>query len=222
MNNKLPHLPKINKNKLVICINKDKLRDPNFLSSLKKPRNIYILSILLHNEIVQMKKNNSIQLPISELQKIYKIFRGESQENIIQFLEELNKDFFKYYNLDLKDRILYYNIEQSFFNIEEHNIFINICLLKNLKINSQKIILYLFSLGKHAKYLNLYFIANITNEDINDLKKATRMAKVIFNTLLKNNFIKSYFFDRNKKTFYIKMGDIKTKEFNLSLPDKIF
>ena len=72
--NELPQLPKIDKNKLIILLNQNAVRDTNFIRSFEKPRDFYLFSILLHNEIIRTKENRTIEISIKELQEKYKIF----------------------------------------------------------------------------------------------------------------------------------------------------
>ncbi len=57
--NEIPQLPKIEKNKLIILLNQNAVRDTNFIRSFEKPRDFYLFSILLHNEIIKKKRKRN-------------------------------------------------------------------------------------------------------------------------------------------------------------------
>ncbi|ATI47108.1 hypothetical protein [Vibrio parahaemolyticus] len=209
--NELPQLPKIEKNKLIILLNQNAVRDTNFISLFEKPRDIYLFSILLHNEIIRTKENRKIEMNIKELQETYKIFRGESKYDLMDFLNQINNEIFSYFVLDKENEILTYNIKPDYFDTNSNTFFVNICLLKGLKINSQKIALYLISMGPHAKYLHLSHIAKLLDIDDKSQKLKQKSANTAIETLSKNNFIKDTNYDRSKKKFYFKMEDIKLK-----------
>lgn len=65
--NELPQLPKVEKNKLIILLNQNAVRDANFIRSFEKPRYFYLFSILLHNEIIRIKEKRIIEISIKEL-----------------------------------------------------------------------------------------------------------------------------------------------------------
>ena len=104
--NELPQLPKIEKNKLIILLNQNAVRDTNFIRSFEKPRDFYLFSILLHNEIIRTKENITIEVSIKELQEKYKIFRGESKYDLMNFLW-LAKEIFPLVNQPSSVTILY-------------------------------------------------------------------------------------------------------------------
>ena len=116
--NELPQLPKIEKNKLIILLNQNAVRDTNFISSFEKPRDFYLFSMLLHNEIIRTKENRKIEISIKELQEKYKIFRGESKYELMDFLNQINNE------------ILNYNIKPDYFDANSNTFFVNVCLLK--------------------------------------------------------------------------------------------
>lgn len=209
--NELPQLPKIEKNKLIILLNQNAVRDTNFIRLFEKPRDIYLFSILLHNEIIRTKENRKIEMNIKELQETYKIFRGESKYDLMDFLNQINNEIFSYFVLDKENEILTYNIKPDYFDTNSNTFFVNICLLKGLKINSQKIALYLISMGPHAKYLHLSHIAKLLDIEDKSQKLKQKSANTAIETLSKNNFIKDTNYDRSKKKFYFKMEDIKLK-----------
>jgi hypothetical protein len=142
---------------LIILLSQESVRDIAFISLFDKPRDIYIFSVLLHNEITKTKNNSDVEISIKELQETYKIFRGESKDDLFDFLNCLDKNIFSIYLLNEEKEILSYNIKSEYFDPKMKTFYLNVCLLKKLKINSQKIALYLISLGPHAKYLNLVF-----------------------------------------------------------------
>ncbi|EOW9355799.1 hypothetical protein ACOB62_001758 [Vibrio cholerae] len=209
--NELPQLPKIEKNKLIILLNQNAIRDTNFIRSFVKPRDFYLFSILLHNEIIRTKENRIIEMSIKELQEKYKIFRGESKYDLMDFLNQINNEIFSYFVLDKENEILTYNIKPDYFDTNSNTFFVNICLLKGLKINSQKIALYLISMGPHAKYLHLSHIAKLLDIEDKSQKLKQKSANTAIETLSKNNFIKDTNYDRSKKKFHFKMEDIKLK-----------
>lgn len=200
-------------------LSQESVRDISFISLFDKPRDIYIFSVLLHNEITRTKNNSDVEISIKELQETYKIFRGESKDDLFDFLNSLDNNIFSIYLLNKETGILSYNIKSEYFDPKMKTFYLNVCLLKKLKINSQKIALYLISLGPHAKYLNLAFIATLLGIEHKDQKLKQKAAKTAFDTLLKYNFIKSYDYDRKKKIFYFKMADLKLKEIVQDLPD---
>ncbi|EOX4179363.1 hypothetical protein ABLA51_19840 [Vibrio parahaemolyticus] len=210
--NELPQLPKIKKNKLIIFLNQNAVRDTNFIKSFEKPRDFYLFSMLLHNEIIRTKENRAIEISIKELQETYKIFRGESKYDLMDFLNQINNEIFSYFVLDKENEVLIYNIKPDYFDINSNTFFVNICLLKRLKVNSQKIALYLMSMGPHAKYLHLSHIAKLLDIEDKSQKLKQKSAKTAIETLSKHNFIKDTKYDRSKKVFYFKMEDLKLKE----------
>ena len=217
--NELPQLPKIEKNKLIILLNQNAVRDTNFIRSFEKPRDFYLFSILLHNEIIRTKENRNIEISIRELQETYKIFRGESKYDLMDFLNQINNEIFSYFVLDKENEILNYNIKPDYFDTNSNTFFVNICLLKGLKINSQKIALYLMSMGPHAKYLHLSHISKLLDIEDKSQKLKQKSANTAIETLSKHNFIKDTKYDRSKKVFYFKMEDHKLKEIIKDLPD---
>ena len=202
-------------------LSQESVRDINFISLFDKPRDIYIFSVLLHNEITKTENNSDIEISIKELQETYQTFRGESKDNLFDFLNSLDNNIFSIYLLNKETGILSYNIKSEYFDPKVKTFFLNVCLLKKLKINSQKIALYLISLGPHAKYLNLAFIATLLGIEHKEQKLKQKAAKTAFDTLLKYNFIKNYDYDRKKRIFYFKMADLKLKEIIQDLPDKL-
>ena len=88
-----------------------------------------------------------IEIGIKELQETYKIFRGESKFDLMDFLNQINNEVFSFFVLDKENEILTYNIKPDYFDTNSNTFFVNVCLLKGLKINSQKIALYLMSMG---------------------------------------------------------------------------
>ncbi|MDF5483149.1 hypothetical protein P3672_17695 [Vibrio parahaemolyticus] len=210
--NELPQLPKIEKNKLIILLNQNAVRDTNFIRSFEKPRDFYLFSILLHNEIIRKKENRTIEISIKELQETYKIFRGESRYDLMDFLNQINNEIFSYFVLDKENEILTYNIKPDYFDTNSNTFFVNACLLKGLKINSQKIALYLMSMGPHAKYLHLSHIAKLLSIEDKSQKLKQKSANTAMETLSKYNFIKDINYFRSKKIFYFKMENIKIKE----------
>lgn len=217
--NELPQLPKIEKNKLIILLNQNAVRDTNFIRSFEKPRDFYLFSILLHNEIIKKKENRIIEIGIKELQEKYKIFRGESKYDLMDFLNQINNEVFSFFVLDKENEILTYNIKPDYFDTNSNTFFVNVCLLKGLKINSQKIALYLMSMGPHAKYLHLSHIAKLLNIEDKTQKLKQKSANTAIDTLSKHSFIKDTKYDRSKKVFYFKMEDPKLKEIIKDLPD---
>ncbi|MCP4412619.1 MAG: hypothetical protein GY808_08660 [Gammaproteobacteria bacterium] len=206
---------------MIILLSQESVRDTAFISLFDKPRDIYIFSVLLHNEITKTKNNSDIEISIKELQETYKIFRGESKYDLFDFLNSLDNNIFSMYRLNKETEVLSYNIKSEYFDPEMKTFYLNVCLLKKLKINSQKIALYLISLGPHAKYLNLAFIATLLGIEHKEQKLKQKAAKTAFETLLKYHFIKSYNYDRKKRIFYFKMEDLKLKEIIQDLPDKL-
>lgn len=219
--NELPQLPKVEKNKLIILLNQNAVRDTNFIKSFEKPRDLYLFSILLHNEVIRTKGNITIEMGIRELQETYKVFRGESKYDLMDFLNKINNEIFSYYTLDKENEILTYNIKPNFFDKNSNTFFVNICLLKGLKINSQKIALYLMSMGPHANYLHLSHIGKLLNIEDKSQKLKQKSANTAINTLSKHNFIKDVKYDRSKKIFHFKMKDLKLKEMIKKLPDDL-
>ncbi len=209
--NELPQLPKIEKNKLIILLNQNAVRDTNFIRSFEKPRDFYLFSILLHNEIIRTKENITTEISIKELQEKYKIFRGESKYDLMDFLNQINNGIFSYFVLDKENETLTYNIKPNYFDTNSNTFFVNVCLLKGLKINSQKIALYLLSMGPHAKYLHLSHIAKLLDIESKGQKLRQKSAKTVINTLSKHNFIKDNGYNRDKKIFYFCMGHSKSK-----------
>lgn len=120
---------------------------------------------------------------------------------------------------DKENEILTYNIKPEYFDTNNNTFFVNICLLKGLKINSQKIALYLMSMGPHAKYLHLSHMAKLLNIEDKNQKLKQKLANTAIDTLSKHNFIKDTKYDRSKKTFHFKMEDLKLKEIIKDLPD---
>jgi hypothetical protein len=217
--NELPQLPKIEKNKLIILLNQNAVRDTNFIRSFEKPRDFYLFSILLHNEIIRKKENRKIEMSIKELQEKYKIFRGESKYDLMDFLNQINNEIFSFFILDKENEILTYNIKPDYFDTNSNTFFVNVCLLKGLKINSQKIALYLMSMGPHAKYLHLSHIAKLLSIESKSQKLKQKSANTAIETLSKHNFIKDTNYNRNKKIFYFRMADLKLKEITQDLTD---
>jgi hypothetical protein len=206
---------------LIILLSQESVRDIAFISLFDKPRDIYIFSVLLHNEITNTKNNSDVEISIKELQETYKVFRGESKYDLFDFLNSLDNNIFSMYLLNKETEILSYNIKSEYFDPKMKTFYLNVCLLKKLKINSQKIALYLISLGPHAKYLNLAFIATLLGIEHKEQKLKQKAAKTAFETLLKYNFIKNYDYDRKKRIFYFKMADLKLKEIIQDLPDTL-
>ncbi|MCJ0814284.1 hypothetical protein [Vibrio vulnificus] len=215
--NELPYIPKIEKNKLIILLTQKSARSVDFLKLFNKPRELYIFSILLHNEIVKQKNKENIEISIKELQNKYKMFRGESINDLMSYLNELPNDMFYSYNLDKENRYLSYNIKQEYFNYNEKTFFLNVTLLKGLKPNSQRILLFLMSMGPRAKYLHISHMATILGIENKSHKLKQKSTKAVIETLLKYKFIKSYTYNRNKKCFYINMENIQTTELLKSL-----
>ncbi|ELB2167386.1 hypothetical protein QNZ92_004032 [Vibrio parahaemolyticus] len=210
--NELPQLPKVERNKLIILLNQNVVRDTNFIRSFEKPRDFYLFSILLHNEIIRTKENRTIEISIKKLQETYKTFRGESKYDLMDFLNQINNEIFSYFVLDKEKEILTYNIKPVYFDTNSNTFFVNACLLKGLKINSQKIALFLMSMGPHAKYLHLSHIARLLDIEGKSQKLKQKSANTAIDTLSKHNFIKDTKYDRSKKIFYFKMEDLKLKE----------
>lgn len=215
--NELPQLPKISKNKLIILLNQKAVRDIDFLKLFNKPRDLYLFSILLHNEITRTKENKNIEINIQDVQKKYKYIRGESKYDLIDFLNNINHGIFSYYDLDKDKEILFYKIRSDIYDTKSNTFFLNVFLLKGLKLNSQKIALYILSMGKHAKYLHISHISKLLNIDDKSNKLKHKAVKTAIKTLEKHDFLKSCEYDREKKVFNIKVGDIKTKELSQSL-----
>lgn len=134
----------------------------------------------------------------------------------------MNNELFSYYILDKENDTLTYNIKPDFFDTNGNTFFVNSCLLKGLKINSQKIALYLMSIGPHAKYLHLSHIAKLLDIEDKSQKLKQKSANTVIETLSKHNFIKETNYDRSKKAFYFKMEDLKLKEIIQDLPDALF
>ncbi|WP_194165449.1 hypothetical protein, partial [Vibrio parahaemolyticus] len=174
--------------------------------------------ILLHNEIIKKKENGTIEISIKKLQETYKIFRGESKYDLMDFLNQINNEIFSYLSLDKENELLTYNIKPDYFDTNSNTFFVNACLLKGLKINSQKIALYLISMGPHAKYLHLSHIAKLLDIEDKSQKLKQKSANTAIETLSKHNFIKDTKYDRSKKIFYFKMEDLKLKEIIKDLP----
>ncbi|WP_100752573.1 hypothetical protein [Vibrio salilacus] len=219
--NELPQLPKVKKNKLIILLNQNAVRDTNFIRSFGKPREFYLFSILLHNEITRTKENRTIEISIKELQEKYKIFRGESKYDLMDFSNQINNEIFSYFVLDKENETLNYNVKTDYFDTNSNTFFVNVCLLKRLKIHSQKIALYLMSMGPHAKYLHLSHIAKLLDIEGKSQRLKQKSANIAIETLSKHNFIKDSKYDRSKKIFYFKMEDLKLKEIIQDLPDFI-
>lgn len=209
----------MNKYKLIILLNQNKVRDTNFIRSFKKPRDFYLFSILLHNEIIRTKENRTIEISIKEPQEKYKIFRGKSKYDLMDFLNQINDEIFSYFILDKENELLTYNLKPDYFDINSNTFFVNVCLLKGLKINSQKIALYLMSMGPHAKYLHLSHIAKLLDIEDKSQKLKQKSANIAIETLSKHNFIKDTKYDRSKKIFHFKMKDPKLKELIQDLPE---
>ncbi|MEZ9567224.1 hypothetical protein AB4226_19185, partial [Vibrio artabrorum] len=114
------------------------------------------------------------------------------------------------------------NIKPDYFDINSNTFFVNVCLFKGLKINSQKIALYLMSMGPHAKYLHLTHIAKLLDIEDKCQKLKQKSANTAIETLSKHNFIKDTNYDRSKEIFYFKMEDLKLKEIIKDLPDSLF
>ena len=55
-------------------LSQESVRDINFISLFDKPRDIYIFSVLLHNEITKTKNNTDIEISIKELQETSALF----------------------------------------------------------------------------------------------------------------------------------------------------
>lgn len=217
--NELPQLPKIEKNKLIILLNQNAVRDTNFIRSFEKTRDFYLFSILLHNEIIRTKENRAIDISIKELQETYKIFRGESKYDLMDFLNQINNEIFSFFILDKENEILTYNIKPDYFDTNSNTFFVNVCLLKGLKINSQKIALYLMSMGPHAKYLHLSHIAKLLDIEEKSQKLKQKSANTAIETLSKHNFIKDAMYVRKQKIFYFKMEDIRVREIMKNIDD---
>lgn len=176
---------------------------------------------MLHNEIIRTKENGKIEISIKELQEKYKIFRGESKYNLMNFLNQINNEIFSFFILDKENEVLTYNIKSDYFDTNSNTFFFNACLLKGLKINSQKIALYLISMGPHAKYLHLSHIAKLLGIEDKSQKLKQKSANTAIETLSKHNFIKNTKYERCKKVFYFKMEDLKIKELIQDLPDNL-
>lgn len=210
--NELPQLPKVEKSKLIVLLNQNTVRDTNFIRLFEKPRDFYLFSILLHNEIIRTKENRKIEISITELQETYKIFRGESKYDLMDFLNKINNEIFSFFILDKENETLTYNIKPDYFDTNSNTFFVNVCLLKGLKINSQKIVLYLMSMGPHAKYLHLSHIAKLLGIEDKSQKLKQKSANTAMKTLSRHNFIKDINYFRSKKVFHFKMENIKIKE----------
>lgn len=218
----LPQLPKIEKNRLIILLNQNSVRNPSFIELFEKPRDIYLFSILLHNEIIRTRENKPIEISMKELQEKYKIFRGESKFDLMDYLNQLTNDIFSYYMLDKEKEIFTYHIKPDFFDTSGNTFFLNVCLLKGLKINSQKISIYLISMGPHARYLHLSHIVRLLGIESKEQKLKQKTAKMTMETLEKYDFIRDSEYDRRQKIFYFKMKDLKLKKLIQDLPSDLY
>ncbi|WP_318512857.1 hypothetical protein [Photobacterium leiognathi] len=134
----LPRLPKIKKDKIVIFLNQKNVRNIDFLKMFEKPRDIYLFSILLNHEIEKTIEKKDVIIEINELQQKYKNIRGESKYDLMIYLNNMNNSIFTNYILDKEKETLSYNIISEIYDQSDNTFFLNISLLKGLKINSQK------------------------------------------------------------------------------------
>lgn len=213
----LPKLPKISKDKLIILLNQKAIRNVDFLKLFDKPRDFYLFSILLNNEITKITEKQEINIEIKELQKKYKNIRGESKYDLMIFLNEMHNDIFDKYHLDKEKELLIYNIRTDIYDKNDDTFFLNVSLLKGLKINSQKIAIYILSMGRYANYLHISHISKILNIDEKSNKLKHKAIKTALETLERHGFLTVMGYDKVRKIFKIKVGDIKTKELIQSL-----
>lgn len=205
-------LPKITKEKIIISLNQKSARDTDFLRLFEKPRDIYLFSILLNHEITNRIEHEEMLIEMNELQKKYKHIRGESRYDLMEYLNYMNMGIFSNYKLDKEKQILTYNINPNFYDSTENTFFLNIALLKGLKINSQKIAVYILSMGKYANYLHTSHVSRILRIEEKSNKLKHKSIKMALETLEKYGFLSITGYDRTKKVFKIKVEDIKIKE----------
>ncbi|MDE1310148.1 hypothetical protein MCX36_06760 [Vibrio aestuarianus] len=187
---------------------------------------IYYVAMISHQGLIRIflrtKENRTIEISIRALQETYKIFRGESKYDLMDFLNQINNEIFSYFILDKENETLTYNIKPDYFDVNSNTFFVNVCLFKGLKINSQKIALYLMSMGPHAKHLHLSHIAKLLDIEGKSQKLKQKSVNTAIETLSKHNFIKDNHYDRSKKAFYFKMEDLKLKELIQDLPKNFY
>ncbi|MCG3885822.1 hypothetical protein I3271_14200 [Photobacterium leiognathi] len=190
-------LPKINNTKLICAISRDNIRNADFLKKFKKPSYLYMYSILLHlSQDNSIKNINHNSFSITQLRNLYKIFKNETTSNIYDILDYLNKiDLFSYYNRTLSD--LDYKLHDNFLNMTDLYYF-NFHLLKGLKINSQRIFLYVSSFGDQLRFIQLSTISNILDINNKPHKLQQKSATTALKTL-NDNFIINYISYTNKK-----------------------
>ncbi|HIF9239465.1 TPA: hypothetical protein ACX6RC_001985 [Photobacterium damselae] len=191
-------LPKINNTKLICAISRNNIRNADFLKKFKKPSYLYMYSILLHlsqsNGIRNIKYNS---FSITQLRNSYKIFKNETTPNIYDILDNLNKmNLFSYYNRTLSD--LDYKLHDDFLNMTDDLYYFNFHLLKGLKINSQRIFLYISSFGDQLRFIQLSTISNILDINNKPHKLQQKSATTALKTL-NDNFIINYISYTNKK-----------------------
>lgn len=199
----LKSLPKITKEKAVLPLRQDFSRDPDFLDLFKETKQLYLFTILFHYQYSNALINNNIIISISELQSFYKVFKSHTKEELLFFVEDIESDLFE--NKIVGDNEITYKIKEEYFDFTKPYFYLNVSDLKRMKINSQKIALYLKSFGSHARFIRLSQIVDILGIDFKTQKQSQRLGKSIFDTFKKNGFVEDYKYDLKSKTFYFKL-----------------
>ncbi|MEZ8259380.1 hypothetical protein AB6C49_18615 [Vibrio cyclitrophicus] len=205
-------LPKITKQKCILPLSHKNARDYLFHDLFKNTRDLYLVSILFNlqysNLITNTHKNT---ISISKLQKLYKNFKGQTHDELIGFLHDLDLEIFESFDFNEEESILTFELNERFFDPEDTIFFCNISNLKGFKINAQKITIFILSLGPYARFIRLSQIVEILGTDFKTNKQNQRISKSIFDTLLKNDFIDRFSYDQRKQTYYFVLNNTDGK-----------